>query len=271
MRRNNILFLCTILLLMGAIGLLIIVDPQEEKLQEERKVQVQEAPVKVSGDPLPIFDASLEEDIAIGVQAPALAGRNALDETVLIAPDEDPPTLLVFVSHWCDQCAQQIEHIAQWAQVNTQPDGVRIVAVSTAPDQTKAHWPPSTWLAELEWPFQTLYDDPSQSARHAYGVDGFPHFVLIGQEGSVLARETGLLDDAQLEALFELAREDVVDPDEQVSTDAVEQLDPGESSDAPAPQVSTCEQLQQQDPAQVRDALAGTGRARECILENAAG
>lgn len=224
------------------ITMLIILAPEKRQIAQEKKAVVAAAKVRVSGKMLPRYRAlaASAEDPAIGKHAPALAGRNTLDENMLVAPGEDPPTLIVFVSHWCDQCTEQIKTIVDWSSERDEPDGVRVIAIVTASDKAQENWPPSRWLAENKWPFDVLYDDVDGEARRAYGVSGLPHFVLVGTDGLVLRRVEGLLSDSDLDLIVEQALESATAPDTDTE-EPDEQVTPGEVTPAPADDAPTAD------------------------------
>jgi thiol-disulfide isomerase/thioredoxin len=216
---------------------LVITKPEERQIDAQKKVTVDAAKVTVTGDSLPEYEADAGFDPAEGMDAPSLKGLDALHEPIEIAPGEDQPTLVIFLTHWCDSCDRQVQTITDWAAERTQPDGVRIVAVVTASDTKGPHWPPSKWLAGHEWPFPTLYDDRNGEARAAYGVSGFPHFVLIGNQGTIVRRETGYLSADDLDAIVEQAIEGITSQDDLNAPE--EPIKPGESDPAPPEQPGT--------------------------------
>jgi hypothetical protein len=54
--------------------------------------------------------------------------------------------------------------------------------------------PPSAWLANEHWPTPVLVDDDKGTAAQAWGLPGFPYFVLVGADGKVKLRLSGEVD-----------------------------------------------------------------------------
>jgi hypothetical protein len=70
-----------------------------------------------------------------------------------------------------------------------------------------ANYPADTWLHELGWSGRVLRDSnevdgAAGRAAAAYGASGWPYFVVIGVDGTVLARASGELDKSAMEKLM---------------------------------------------------------------------
>jgi hypothetical protein len=86
------------------------------------------------------------------------------------------------------------------------PDGVDLYAVSTSVSRDRPNYPPSEWLESVNWRIPTIADTSDSRAAFAYGVNAFPFFVAIDEQGNVKQRVTGELDPSQLAQLVESAR-----------------------------------------------------------------
>jgi thiol-disulfide isomerase/thioredoxin len=157
--------------------------------------------VAVTGEALPRF-ASPDGDPAIGMAFPSLSGIG-LDGEPMTIPAGDGPTLVMFVAHWCPHCQREVPLVQEWVDAGNLPDGVNLVAVSTSIDPTRPNYPPSAWLAEEGWTAPTLVD-PDNSAALAAGLSGYPFFVALDADGTVVARNTGELTVDQLDAIVDL-------------------------------------------------------------------
>lgn len=131
-------------------------------------------------------------DPAVGKPAPELVGTNYDGEPVSIAAGADgKATLVVFLAHWCPHCNREIPVLNQWRESGDVPDGLRVVAVSTAVDDSAPNYPPGKWLTDAGWQWDVIADDSSYAAAKAFGVSGFPFFVLVDADGNVVQRGSG--------------------------------------------------------------------------------
>ena len=86
------------------------------------------APVKVSGTPLPDYDASVSPDPALGETVPTLTGSSLGDGgTITIGPDtgDGKPQMIVFVAHWCPHCQREVPLLTGLAKDGVF-DGVKV-------------------------------------------------------------------------------------------------------------------------------------------------
>ena len=160
------------------------------------------APVKVSGTPLPEYNAEAAPDPAIGETIPTLQGKSVGDGgPVTIGPDggNGEPQMIVFVAHWCPHCQREVPLLVGLAKQGVF-DGVKVSAVATSTNEQADNYPPSAWLKKVEWPFPVLADSPSGTAGKAYGLSAFPYFVLVNPDGTVAGRGTGELPEDQITA-----------------------------------------------------------------------
>jgi disulfide bond formation protein DsbB/thiol-disulfide isomerase/thioredoxin len=161
----------------------------------------QARPLKVSGEPLP----SLGEggaDPAVGRPAPELRGAS-FDGAPLAITRDGTPKALVFLAHWCPHCRAELPVLVRWLDNGRLPAGVRLYAVSTAVRPDLPAYPPSGWLRQAGWPTPVLADDPAGSAASAFGLSGYPFFVLVDGRGQVVARASGEQSPRQLDRLLE--------------------------------------------------------------------
>lgn len=145
-----------------------------------------------------------EPDPAIGMTAPIVRGESFDGNPISIGSDQRP-TLVIVMAHWCPHCQAEVPRIVEWTRERSVPEGVSVVAVSTAVREGAPNYPPSSWLRRERWPFPVLADDENQSAQEAYGVTSYPSFVLLGKDRRVLYRGSGELAMPQWESLIELA------------------------------------------------------------------
>src|SRR5690606_20257865 len=79
------------------------------------------------------------------------------------------------------------------------PEGVDLVAVSTAADERRPNYPPAAWLDREGWTAPTLVDGDGAAAT-ASGGSAFPFFVAVDGGGTVVARTSGELGADQPDA-----------------------------------------------------------------------
>ena len=160
-------------------------------------------PVTVVGAPLPAPPES-GADTAIGVTAPTLQGFRFDGSPIEIAPD-GRAKMVVFLAHWCPHCNSEIPVLQSWAANGGVPSDLDIIGVSTAVNAQRDNYPPSKWLVDKAWEWPVMADSANSDAAIAFGVGGFPMFVIVGADGTVKVRASGELPEADLDALVTLA------------------------------------------------------------------
>jgi thiol-disulfide isomerase/thioredoxin len=108
----------------------------------------------------------------------------------------------VFLAHWCPHCRAELPVLVRWLDNGRLPPGVRLYAVATAVRPGLGGYPPSGWLRQAGWPAPVLADDPAGSAASAFGLSGYPFFVLLDGGGRVVARASGERSPRELDRLF---------------------------------------------------------------------
>lgn len=148
------------------------------------------SPVAVDGQALPVFEASAG-DAAVGQPAPRVEGVSSDGEPVTISGQG--PQILVFLAHWCPHCQVEVPAIVAATASPDWPENVTVTGVTTATDNNRENYPPSSWLEDEGWPFPVLADDADSGAAGAYGISGFPYMVFIDADGNIAMRNSGEL------------------------------------------------------------------------------
>ncbi|HRE03069.1 MAG TPA: TlpA disulfide reductase family protein [Ilumatobacteraceae bacterium] len=164
----------------------------------------QNRPVAVSGTSLPGIPQGGGPDPALGMTAPIVTGQSFDGSPVTTAGNG--PRMIVVVAHWCPHCRNEVPRLVQWQQSGQMPAGLDVVFVSTSVQSNAPNYPPSRWLEDVEhvtWP--TLADDVAQTAAAALGTSGFPYFLVVDANGTVVLRDSGEQDTASLTARIEAA------------------------------------------------------------------
>ena len=161
-------------------------------------------PVEVVGEALEALSDS-GDDSTIGLTAPTLNGF-AFDGTSLsVTPGDGNPYMLVFLAHWCPHCNREIPRLIEWQASGAVPADLQIIGVSTGVANDRPNYPPSQWVVEKGWPWPVMADSEGVDAARAYGVSGYPFFVLVGADGEVKVRGSGELEIDQLNQIVNTA------------------------------------------------------------------
>lgn len=154
-------------------------------------------PVDLGGAPLPPLESDdVTADPAVGAPAPTLVGLDYDGNPVRVDAAQDGPTLVVFLAHWCPHCNAEIPVLNELRDAGRFPDGLNIVAVSTAANAGRPNFPPGQWLEDKDWTYPAMADGVDVEAQSfiaadAYGVNAFPFVTLIDGDGDVAARWAG--------------------------------------------------------------------------------
>ena len=153
----------------------------------------------IIGTPLPKFDGSVP-DPAAGLAAPVVNGFDHSGQPVAIAPT-GRVTMVIFAAHWCPHCQREIPLLQAWVDAGGLSPDVDIVTVSTAIDPTLPNYPPEDWFAREHWTAPVMVD-PTNTVAAAYGLPGYPYFVILDGAGDVYARLTGEIPVDQLASVL---------------------------------------------------------------------
>lgn len=156
--------------------------------------------VSVDGEVLPVLESAGAGDPARGMSGPVISGEDENGNQLTIGgPGE--PRIVMFLAHWCSHCQREVPRVTDFLAANDVE--VEFLSVATGSDATAPNFPPSVWLEREEWPVATIYDDQDNTAGTAYGLSGFPFWVVLDSDGIVQARFSGELSEEQLAAVVE--------------------------------------------------------------------
>ena len=160
--------------------------------------------IAVSGSALvPMADTGA--DPAVGVVFPSVTGQQFDGKQLTIAPDGKPHIIMV-VAHWCPHCQAEVPRIQKWLDKDGMPADVELVTVATSNDPAKGNFPAANWLRREKWSVPTIVDDKQNQAGNAFGVSGFPYFIVTDGQGKVVYRTSGEKTEAEWNALLQAAR-----------------------------------------------------------------
>ena len=179
------------------------VVPDEQNLIEidENVVlsPLEKGKVTILGDPIPV-------DSEIGYLAPSFKAQlNTGSELGTIDPADGTVRLIGFFADWCPHCQREVPRVSRWLEENGVPAEIEILAVSTAVREGTPNYPPSEWFIKERWPTDIFVDNQDNDLAAAYGLAGFPYWVLVDATGRVGHRSSGELTEEQFGYLVELA------------------------------------------------------------------
>ena len=161
-------------------------------------------PVTTVGNPLPKQTHSGVDDTPIGLTPPTVKGFTFAGSPIDIVPG-GRAKMVVFLAHWCPHCNREIPVIEGWAAAGGVPANLDIIGVSTGVSAQADNYPPSQWIAKMGWKWPVMADSPNNEAALAYGLGGYPTFVIVGADGKVKVRNSGELPQADLDAMVKQA------------------------------------------------------------------
>lgn len=161
--------------------------PQVPKLG---KVVLEFGKVTVQGTPLPKLTSPGSGDPAVRKPTPVVSGQR-FDGTPITLSTNNQPTVIFFLAHWCPHCNREVPALVQYWKQHGPPAGVQLLSVTTGSNPNYPNWPPSSWIKNEKWPVPVLADDENQDAASAFGLPGYPFFVMLKPDGTVFLRNDG--------------------------------------------------------------------------------
>ena len=175
-------------------------DPIEIEANENAvQSSLEQGEVMILGDPIPV-------DPEIGYTAPSFKAQlKTGSNPVTIDPADGTVRLFGFFAHWCPHCQREVPRVSRWLEENGVPTEIEILAVSTAVREGTPNYPPSEWFTKERWPTDILVDNEDNDLAAAYGLAGFPYWVLVDATGRIAHRSSGELTEEQFGYLVDLA------------------------------------------------------------------
>lgn len=192
--KRNIIVLAIVGIVVAALAVALFVGGSDDSNSPSGDGPAGDAtenqPVVVTGDALPPFESS-SGDAAVGMTAPTLEGMSFDGSPVSVTPGDGREYMVVFLAHWCPHCNAEVPRLIKWNESGSVPEGLQVVAVSTAVASDRPNYPPSQWILATGWPWPVMADSAAMDAATAYGVTGFPYFAVIGTDGTIKVRVSG--------------------------------------------------------------------------------
>ena len=79
----------------------------------------------------------------------------------------------------------------EWKAQGLVPDDLTVIGITTGTQEGQPNYPPSQWLVQMNWPWAAMPDSENQDAAKAFGVAGYPTYVVVGADGLVTYRSSG--------------------------------------------------------------------------------
>jgi thiol-disulfide isomerase/thioredoxin len=158
--------------------------------------------VTVTGDPVPPTPEGGQPPI--GSAVPTISGTDYFGNPMTIEPGSGP-LMIVVLAHWCPHCNAEIPRIIEWADEGGVPEGLDIVAISTAVTETRPNFPPAEWLQGKQWRWPALADSDTFAAAEAVGTTSFPTVVIVGADGTVAGSWSGESSVEEIDARVDAA------------------------------------------------------------------
>jgi len=164
-------------------------------------------PVVIEGTILePLGDEAI--DPMVGQVAPTLNGATFDGSGVSVTPGDGQAYMIVFLAHWCPHCNREVPRLIEWQASGAVPSELQVVGVSTAVASDRPNYPPSQWAVDKGWTWPMMADSTSKEAAEAYGVSGYPFFVIVGADGEVKVRVSG---EVEIPALTQIVSDALAD------------------------------------------------------------
>lgn len=185
------------IILVAAIGVAIAVSGEER--DDDRLAWGR---VSVTGEAFPRLEDT-GEDPAIGQPAPVVFGVDPDGNPMALEPGE--PTLVAVLAHWCPVCNAELPLLVDMAEQGAFDD-IRTVAVLTDTQRSAPNFPPARWLDDKGWTGDVIVDDEDKTLAATFGVSGYPFLLAFDAEGTLVARDSGQLPEARVQALVDAAK-----------------------------------------------------------------
>ena len=169
--------------------------------------EIDDPAVTVTGTALPEMASATvpADDPAVGLELPAIEGQTFDGSAMTISPDQGSQVVMA-IAHWCPHCNREVPDLQDWLDQNGMPQDVALSAIATDNRSDQVNYPAGQWLRNYGWSVPTMVDDSSNTAAAALGVRGYPTFVAVGPDGTVVARTSGEISIETWEALLDAAR-----------------------------------------------------------------
>jgi len=170
--------------------------------------------INVIGDQLPELSVDFNRDCvffenlnfcqqlepAANMKAPVINGTDLNGNT--ITSENNSPTILLFLAHWCGYCQVEVKEIQDWIEDGGDMGRVKMFSILTSINSSQPNYPPDKWLNSEGWSFQSFTDNELNGVAQHFGIRGFPFWVLIDSNGEIVTRLSGSYTKDQFEIIL---------------------------------------------------------------------
>jgi thiol-disulfide isomerase/thioredoxin len=187
--------------LVAVIAIVVVASSGGDDGKRAQPAKFETSPqLAVDGASLPDFEGG-SRDRAVGMTAPSLESVDFAGRPAQAGGATGSPYALVFLAHWCPHCQAEVPVLVDLAEGGTIA-GVDVIGIPTGTTDEAPNYPPSEWLAGEDWPFPVVLDTANRKAAAAYGLTGYPYFVFVDAQGTVVGRTSGEVAADDLAAIF---------------------------------------------------------------------
>jgi len=170
--------------------------------------------ISVSGEELPDLSVDFNRDCilfdnlnycqqlepAANLKAPIITGTDLNGSS--ITSENNSPTILLFLAHWCGYCQVEVNEIQDWIDNGGDMGRVKMYSILTSVNSSQPNYPPDKWLDSEGWSFQSFTDNELSGVAQHFGIRGFPFWVLIDSNGDIVTRLSGSYTKDQFEIIL---------------------------------------------------------------------
>ena len=170
--------------------------------------------INVAGDQLPDLSVDFNRDCvffenlnfcqqlepAANMKAPVINGTDLNGNS--ITSENNSPTILLFLAHWCGYCQVEVKEIQDWIDNGGDMGSVKMYPILTSINSSQPNYPPDKWLNSEGWSFQSFTDNELNGVAQHFGIRGFPFWVLIDSNGDIVTRLSGSYTKDQFEIIL---------------------------------------------------------------------
>ena len=111
-------------------------------------------------------------------------------------------TVIIVLAHWCPYCRSEVRELSKYFIENEIPETIRMISLVTSVDPAGVNYPPHQWFDEEGWPIPVIVDTIESDIADYLGVNIFPSFVIIDENGIVTLRLAGRIGSEGFKSLI---------------------------------------------------------------------
>ncbi|WP_456271242.1 peroxiredoxin family protein [Bacillus sp. AK031] len=123
----------------------------------------------------------------IGEAAPEFKLKNLSGETIALSEFKGKKVLINFWAAWCSPCTKELPALQAFMEANV--DGIEVISINIDPEEHAAEFAENAGVT-----FPVLLDEKDE-VNEAYQIISIPTTFLIDEEGKVINKHIGALDE----------------------------------------------------------------------------